>query len=385
MAIPVDLHHHLWLSVFGILGNIFSVFVFLAPVSTMDFDSLPYILALLSCKLWMYYGFIQENATLLILIGSIGVVVETTYILIFLVFATNQVRCQTLKELFLCIGGFYLIFVVSWFLLSGEIRVSFVGWLDVHITRSVEFLKIYMSFFLALSAIMWLGFGFMLRDMCIVDLHHHLLLSVFGILGKLFSFSSSLCSTPTFIEIYRARSTMDFDSLTYILALLSCKLWMYYGFIQENATLLIFIGSIGVVVETTYILIFLVFATNQVRCQSLKELFLCMGGFYLIFAVSWFLLSDEIRVSFVGWISVAVSIAHFASPIGIVLDVLITRSVEFLKIYISFFLALSAIMWLGFGFMLRDMCIVMVGMVNPMNSGRNSSLRDIETNSEATH
>nr|GMC51571.1 bidirectional sugar transporter N3-like [Ipomoea batatas] len=259
-----------------------------------------------------------------------------------------------------------------------------------------------------------------------VDLHHHLWLSVFGILGNIFSVFVFLAPVSTFIEIYRARSTMDFDSLPYILALLSCKLWMYYGFIQENATLLIFIGSIGVVVETTYILIFLVFATNQVRCQTLKELFLCIGGFYLIFVVSWFLLSGEIRVSFVGWISVAASITVFASPIGIVLDVHITRSVEFLKIYMSFFLALSAIMWLGFGFMLRDMCIVlpsifafllgftqsllyaiywepnqiieenehvpehvmnvqMLGMVNPMNSGRNSSVRDIETNSEATH
>nr|GMC51570.1 bidirectional sugar transporter N3-like [Ipomoea batatas] len=152
----------------------------------------------------------------------------------------------------------------------------------------------------------------------IVDLHHHLLLSVFGILGNIFSVFVFLAPVSTFIEIYRARSTMDFDSLPFILALLSCKLWMYYGFIQENATLLIIIGSIGVVVETTYILIFLVFATNQVRCQTLKEFFLCIGGFYLIFAVSWFLLSDEIRVSFVGWISVAISVAHFASPIGIV-------------------------------------------------------------------
>nr|GMD61712.1 bidirectional sugar transporter N3-like [Ipomoea batatas] len=260
----------------------------------------------------------------------------------------------------------------------------------------------------------------------IVDLHHHLWLSVFGILGNIFSVFVFLAPLSTFIEIYRARSTMDFDSLPYILALLSCKLWMYYGFIQENATLLIFISLIGVVVETAYILIFLVFATNQVRCQTLKEFFLCIGGFYLIFAVSWFLLSDEIRVSFVGWISVAISVAHFASPIGIVLDVLITRSVEFLKIYMSFFIALSAIMWLGFGFMLSDMCIVllsifafllgfiqsllyviywepnqiveenehvpehvmnvqMLGMVNPMNTWRNSSVRDIETNSEATH
>nr|GLL17516.1 bidirectional sugar transporter SWEET15-like [Ipomoea trifida] len=260
----------------------------------------------------------------------------------------------------------------------------------------------------------------------VADLHHHLWLSVFGILENIFSVFVFLAPVSTFIEIYRARSTMDFDSLPYILALLSCKLWMYYGFIQENASLLIIIGSIGVVVETTYILIFFVFATNQVRCQTLKEFFLCIGGFYLIFAVSWFLLSDEIRVSFVGWISVAISVAHFASPIGIVLDAFITRSVEFLKIYMSFFLALSAIMWLGFGFMLSDMCIVlpsifafllgftqsllyviywepnqiveenehvpehvmnvqMLGMVNPVNSGRNSSVRDIETNSEATH
>ncbi|XP_019196302.1 PREDICTED: bidirectional sugar transporter SWEET15-like [Ipomoea nil] len=152
----------------------------------------------------------------------------------------------------------------------------------------------------------------------LVDLHHHLWLSVFGILGNILSGFVFLGPVSTFIEIYIARSTVGFDSLPYNLTLLSCNLWMYYGFIKENATLLIFISSIGVAAETTYILIFLIFATNQARCQTLKELFLCMGGFYLIFAVSWFLLPDEIRVSFVGWMSVAASIAVFASPINIV-------------------------------------------------------------------
>nr|GMC51572.1 bidirectional sugar transporter N3-like [Ipomoea batatas] len=137
-------------------------------------------------------------------------------------------------------------------------------------------------------------------------------------------------------------------------------LWVYYGFIKKNATLLISINSIGILMETIYILIFLVFASNQAKRHALlKEYFLCMGGFSLIFVVSWYLFSDVVRVNIVGWINMAISVAALASPLNIVLHVLQTKSVEFLPIYFSFFFTLSEIMWCSYGLLLKDFYIVM--------------------------
>ncbi|KAA8549205.1 hypothetical protein F0562_000889 [Nyssa sinensis] len=69
-------------SVFGILGNILSFLVFLAPLptfykiykrkSTEGFQSIPYAVALFSAMLTFYYAFLKTNAMLLITINSTG-------------------------------------------------------------------------------------------------------------------------------------------------------------------------------------------------------------------------------------------------------------------------------------------------------------------------
>ncbi|CAN4123397.1 unnamed protein product [Withania somnifera] len=105
-----DLHHP-WVFVFGVLGNIISILVFLAPVpafrrickekSTMGFQSVPYVVALFSSMLWMYYAFIKKNATLLVSINSFGCIVETIYISIFILYASKEARLPNVLGFFL--------------------------------------------------------------------------------------------------------------------------------------------------------------------------------------------------------------------------------------------------------------------------------------------
>ncbi|KAH0672468.1 hypothetical protein KY290_024702 [Solanum tuberosum] len=189
-----DLHHP-WLFVFGVLGNVISILVFLAPVpafrrickekSTMGYQSVPYVVALFSSMLWMYYAFIKKNAFLLVSINSFGCIVETIYITIFILYASKEARRQTVRILVLLIGGLYtLIFLITLFPLNGVLRVQVVGWICVTVavgvfaaplsivfqvvrTKSVEFMPFTLSFFLTLSAIMWFGYGLLLKDLCI--------------------------------------------------------------------------------------------------------------------------------------------------------------------------------------------------------------------------
>ncbi|XP_055810610.1 bidirectional sugar transporter N3-like isoform X2 [Solanum dulcamara] len=184
-----DLHHP-WIFVFGVLGNIISILVFLAPApafrrickekSTMGYQSVPYVVALFSSMLWMYYAFIKKNAILLVSINSFGCIVETIYISIFILYASKEARL-----LVLLIGGLYtLIFLITLFPLNGALRVQVVGWICVTVavavfaaplsivfqvvrTKSVEFMPFTLSFFLTLSAIMWFGYGLLLKDLCI--------------------------------------------------------------------------------------------------------------------------------------------------------------------------------------------------------------------------
>ncbi|KAE8720163.1 hypothetical protein F3Y22_tig00109908pilonHSYRG00027 [Hibiscus syriacus] len=117
-----------WVFIFGLLGNISSFAVFIAPYA----------------MLWIYYAFTKSGAFLLITINSFGCVVETIYIAIYIAYAPKQYRRQVI------------------------------------ITKSVEFMPFHLSFMLTFSAIAWLLYGIFLKDLHIAI--PNVLGLVFGIL-----------------------------------------------------------------------------------------------------------------------------------------------------------------------------------------------------------
>ncbi|XP_027345999.1 bidirectional sugar transporter N3-like [Abrus precatorius] len=181
---------------FGLLGNVISFLVYMAPLptfyrickrkSTEGFQSLPYLVALFSSMLWLYYALLKPaDSTLLITINSFGCVIEIIYIAIYIIYATRDARRITVKLFMVMnVGSFASIFLITYFAMQGSLRVQVLGWICVSIavsvfaaplsivaqvirTKSVEFMPFYLSLALTLSAITWFAYGFILKDICI--------------------------------------------------------------------------------------------------------------------------------------------------------------------------------------------------------------------------
>ncbi|XP_072068966.1 bidirectional sugar transporter SWEET15-like isoform X2 [Arachis hypogaea] len=139
MAVPID--HPRAAFIFGILGNVISFFAFLSPLktfkriwkrkSTEGFQSLPYVVALFSCIVWLYYATLKTNVFLLVTINSFGCAIEIIYILIYMIYADKRARVKVIR------------------------------------TKSVEFMPILLSSILTVSAIMWFCYGIFLKDIWI--------------------------------------------------------------------------------------------------------------------------------------------------------------------------------------------------------------------------
>ncbi|XP_061360898.1 bidirectional sugar transporter N3-like [Gastrolobium bilobum] len=187
------IHHESLAFVFGLLGNAISFMVFLAPLptfykiykkkSTEGFQSLPYVVALFSCMLWIYYALVKNDATLLLItINSFGCVIESIYLAIFLIYAPKNTRLSTIKLLLLLnVCGFGAMLLSTLYLTTGSKRLSIIGWIclvfnisvfaaplcimkRVIKTKSVEFMPFSLSFFLTLNAVMWFFYGLLLKD-----------------------------------------------------------------------------------------------------------------------------------------------------------------------------------------------------------------------------
>ncbi|PIA50973.1 hypothetical protein AQUCO_01100056v1 [Aquilegia coerulea] len=195
---------------FGVIGNLISLMVYLAPLSTFyrvykkksteGFQSVPYVVALFSAMLWIYYASLKSHseAYLLITINSFGCFIETIYLAMYMAYAPRKARLLTAKLLLLVnIGLFCLIFLLTFLLAKGPNRIRILGWVCVAFatcvyiaplsimrkvirTRSVEFMPFYLSFFLTLSAIVWFSYGLLLKDLYIML--PNILGFIFGIL-----------------------------------------------------------------------------------------------------------------------------------------------------------------------------------------------------------
>ncbi|XP_049349080.1 bidirectional sugar transporter SWEET10-like [Solanum verrucosum] len=181
---------------------------------------------------------------------------------------------------------------------------------------------------------------------------------VFGVLGNIISFIVFLSPIPTFNKIYKKKSTEGYQSIPYVIALFSCMLWIYYAFLKTNTTLLITINSFGMLIETIYVGLFLYYAPKKARVNTVKMLLLTVvGGFGAIIVVTQFVFKGAVRGQIVGWICLIFSLCVFVAPLGIVRQVIKTKSVEYMPILLSVFLTISAVMWFFYGLLLKDLNI----------------------------
>ncbi|KAI6692413.1 hypothetical protein NL676_020123 [Syzygium grande] len=174
------------------------------------------------------------------------------------------------------------------------------------------------------------------------------------------SFLEFLAPIPTFYTIYKQKSSDGYQSIPYVVALLSASLLLYYGVLKTNATMIITINAIGIVIELTYLVLFLIYASTKEKMYTAKLILLFnVGGFGVTMALTILLLKGQNRVNTVGWICVAFSLAVFAAPLSIMRRVINTKSVEFMPFTPSFLHTLCATTWFLYGLFVNDMPIAL--------------------------
>ncbi|OVA09619.1 SWEET sugar transporter [Macleaya cordata] len=180
------------------------------------------------------------------------------------------------------------------------------------------------------------------------------------ILSNIISLMVYLAPVPTFYRVYKKKTTEGFQSVPYVVALFSAMLWIYYAFLKSDAYLLITINSVGCVIETIYIAMYMTYAPRRARIRTAKFLlFLNLGVFCLILLFTLLLAKGPTRVRVLGWVCVGFSTSVFAAPLSIMRLVIRTKSVEFMPFYLSLFLTLSAIVWFSYGLLLKDFYIAL--------------------------
>ncbi|CAM0871638.1 unnamed protein product [Alopecurus aequalis] len=179
----------------GIVGNVISFGLFIAPVQTFwkifkkkdveEFSPDPYLSALLNCMVWFLYGlpFVHPNSMLVVTINGIGLVIEAIYLVTYFVYAPNKKRLRVLTVL--GIEAVFMVALVLSVLLGAHThrtRSTIVGIVCVIAgtamyaspltvmgkvirTKSVEYMPLFLSIVALLNAICWTGYALIKFDL----------------------------------------------------------------------------------------------------------------------------------------------------------------------------------------------------------------------------
>ncbi|KAL3745171.1 hypothetical protein ACJRO7_014303 [Eucalyptus globulus] len=182
----------------------------------------------------------------------------------------------------------------------------------------------------------------------------------FGILGTVIFFITFL--SPL-------KSTQGFQSIPYVVSLISAMLLLYYGAVKKD-TLLISINGIGCIIEAAYVVAYLIYASRNDRMLTLK-LFLSMNvpRYGAVFFTTFFLSKGAKHAHIIGYICTIFSVGVFIAPLCILGKVIKTKSVEFMPITLSIFLTLNAIMWFFYGFLKKDFFIAVPNVLGFLLGG----------------
>ncbi|PON74486.1 SWEET sugar transporter [Parasponia andersonii] len=179
--------------IFGVFGNAFALFLFLAPTitfrrilknkSTEQFSGIPYVMTLLNCLLSAWYGlpFVSPNNILVSTINGTGAAIESIYVLAFIIFAPKREKAKILGLFAFVLTVFAAVALVSLFALDHKPRKLFCGLAatifsiimyasplsimrTVIKTKSVEFMPFFLSLFVFLCGTSWFIYGLLGGD-----------------------------------------------------------------------------------------------------------------------------------------------------------------------------------------------------------------------------
>ncbi|KAK7385028.1 hypothetical protein VNO78_30735 [Psophocarpus tetragonolobus] len=185
---------------------------------------------------------------------------------------------------------------------------------------------------------------------------------VVAVLGNVASVALYAAPSVTFKRVIRKKSTEEFSCIPYIVALLNCLLFTWYGLPVvskkwENFPL-VTVNGVGILFELAFVLIYFWFSTPKGKVKVAMITVPVLIVFSAIAIASSFAFKDHRhRKNLVGGVGLGVSIAMYSSPLVAMKKVIQTKSVEFMPLPLSFFSFLASTMWLTYGLLIRDIYV----------------------------
>ncbi|XP_076882706.1 bidirectional sugar transporter SWEET4-like [Bidens hawaiensis] len=182
-----------------------------------------------------------------------------------------------------------------------------------------------------------------------------------GVIGNVIALILFLSPVPTFIQIVKKGSVEQFSPVPYLATFVNCMVWALYGLpmVHPHSILVITINGAGIVIESVYLLLFLIYSNRNKR---IKVVLIILAELVFVGVLALLVMTlahtTKVRSNIVGSIAIVGNIMMYAAPLSVMKLVITTKSVEYMPFFLSLFSLLNGISWTIYALIRFDPYIV---------------------------
>jgi len=175
--------------------------------------------------------------------------------------------------------------------------------------------------------------------------------NVLAVTASISTILQFLAGTLICQKIVQKKSTGDISSLPFVCGFLSTSLWLRYGFlIQEHS--LILVNTVGATLHFAYVVTFYMYSIK--KSIILRQFFGCLLALLLILAYSVYEGNKDVAMKYVGFLCCIMTIMFFAAPLASLMHVMKVKSAESLPFPIILMTFIVSTQWFLYGILLHD-------------------------------
>lgn len=170
--------------------------------------------------------------------------------------------------------------------------------------------------------------------------------------------SGSICSILQFLvgmlvcrKYIQNGTTGDASPITFIACFLSSCLWLLYGLVISDLSVIL-VNSVGAVLQLAYVIVFYFYCLK--KTLVLKQMSAALVILTLVFVYLGYEKNPEVAKSRIGFVCVIMTIFFFAAPLTSLAHVIQIKSAESLPFPIILMTFVTSVQWLIYGIILKD-------------------------------
>ncbi|XP_014668733.1 PREDICTED: sugar transporter SWEET1-like [Priapulus caudatus] len=178
------------------------------------------------------------------------------------------------------------------------------------------------------------------------------LIDIVSLLATVTTLSLALTGLPICKKIYDRGGTLDTSAFPFIAATSSCILWLKYGIMKDDWTM-ISVNAAGMIMQSSYVIFYYSYCSNK---QTLhKQLLIASCLVFPLLFYTKYIVSDFYTALYqLGLACCTAGLIFCASPLEKMSHVIRTRSTDSMSFPLSFVTFLVSLEWWLYGYLVHD-------------------------------